>query len=411
MNTKITGFLQKIFLALILSAPLQGLERQKDVVTFNTEQVFFHEPIQELQRASAEELLHEPSMKQATVDFAWKVGGPITHAILQRFKELLSDEDYSNMRIDTKIQKISKNAYSNTPGWHCDFFSTSDEQDDKLLRINPGLETQTRLFLLISGQPATEFMLSRNIDININVPSWKEISEHIDSFVKPEDLYRIPIATPVELYGNELHRVTLYEGAAPTVRYFMRVYIFPEGHSEYGKFANALFDWETYQESDISDTLGDVEGFLSKAFAHLHESGIDVSHYEMTHLCYRVATKEEFVAKKEALSRIGTLISEVLAEGRPYLVFKLYRPITYQNHQVSLIALPFPKPNNTYATALQHVAFLTKEDLGTLPAQYPHLTFDILELNRASHPELKLRFDDLVVKFHNVSLEDLGRDS
>ena len=74
------------------------------------------------------------------------------------------------------------------------------------------------------------------------------------------------------------------------------------------------------------------------------------------------------------------------------------------------IALPCPKPNNTYSTALQHVAFLIKEDLSKLLEQYPEVKFDTLELTRASHPELKLRFDDLVVKFHNSSLEDLSQN-
>jgi predicted metalloenzyme YecM len=307
---------------------------------------------------------------------------------------------------------LNKGEYSNTPGWHCDFFSTTDEQEDKLVRTNPGLETETRLFLLVSGEPTTEFMIPRNFPVDISVPSWKQISHYIDSITRPEDLYRISHATPVEVTGNELHRVTLYAGEEPTVRYFMRVYLFPEGHSQYGIYRNELFDWETHptpQASDITSILGNVHGFLDRAFSHLEELEVDVSEYEMTHLCYRVATEKEFLSKKEDLSKMGTMISEVLAEGRPYLVFKLHHPITYHEYEVSLIALPYPKPNNSYDTALQHVAFLMKEELSTLLNQYPHLEFDTLELQRASHPEIKLRFDDLVVKFHNLSLEELAR--
>jgi uncharacterized protein len=206
--------------------------------------------------------------------------------------------------------------------------------------------------------------------------------------------------------------VTIYEGEKPTIRYFMRVYLFPEGHSQRGIYRNELFDWETYpiiQPIEITNILGDVNGFLEKAFSHLNEVGVDVGEYEMTHLCYRVATEEEFWAKKEGLSRVGNLISNVLAEGRPYLVYKLNDPIIYREHCVSLIALPYPKTNNTYPTALQHVAFLMKEEISTLLDKYPNTEFDILELARASHPELKLRFHDLVVKFHNLSLEDLAQ--
>lgn len=382
--------------------------RQEDLVSFNTEEVIFHEAIPSLLGASPEELLAEPSMKQATADFAWQNGGPITRDILNNFRRILSEDDYKNIIVDTKIQEFKNHEYSNTPGWHCDFFSTSDEQEDRLFRTNPGLETDTRIFLLVSGEPATEFMVPRNLNIDINVPAWKQISQYVDSVINPSDLYRIPHATPVELKGNELHRVTVYEGEKPTIRYFMRVYLFPEGHSQRGTYRNELFDWETHP-AQITNILGDVKGFLEKAFSHLKDASIDVSHYEMTHLCYRVATEEEFFVKKEALSKVGKLISNVLAEGRPYLVYKLNDPITYRKHSVSLIALPYPKLNNTYQTALQHVAFLMKEDISTLIDKYPEIEFDVLELNRASHPELKLRFPDLVVKFHNLSLEDLAQ--
>lgn len=399
-----------VFSLIIFCTNIYSLE--KDIVSFNTEEVVFHEAIPSLLMASPEELLAEPSMKQATADFAWEVGGPITRDVLSNFRKILSKEDYQNIRIDTKVQVLNKNEYSNTPGWHCDFFSTSDEQAGRLVRLNPGLETDTRIFLLISGAPATEFMIPRNLKIDINVPAWKDISQYVDSILSTSVLYRIPYATPVELKGNELHRVTVYEGEESTVRYFMRVYLFPEGHSQLGKYRNELFDWETHpivQPKEITNILGDVNGFLEKAFSHLNASGIDVSKYEMTHLCYRTATAEEFLTKKDELSHVGSLISNVLAEGRPYLVYKLNDPIIYREHKVSLIALPYPKPNNTYPTALQHVAFLMREDISTLLDKYPEIEFDTLELNRKSHPEIKIRFHDSVVKFHNLSLEDLAR--
>ena len=262
---------------------------------------FFIPPIQKLAEATQVELLAEPSFKQATADFAWEKGGPITREILSQFRQILTAEEYQNIHVDTKVQTIHKNEYSNTPGWHCDFFSTTDEQEDRLVRTNPGLETGTRVFLLISGQPATEFMRLRNLPIDIEVPTWSHISEYIDSFVKSEDLYRIPEATPVELTGDELHRVTLYEGEEPTVRYFMRVYLFPEDHSLSKLYKNELFDWETHSQN----TLGDVSAFLDRAFAHLDTVGLDVSPYEMTHLCYRVSTPEELPAKKGGASKRG----------------------------------------------------------------------------------------------------------
>lgn len=230
----------------ILSLCLMGfnLTAFAEVVTFNSEMIAIHKPVDSLLHASQEELLKESSMNQASVEFALKNGGPITTDILQNLRPLLSEDEFLSMRIDIKVQTILPNSYANDPGWHSDYFGKYDKSKGHLVRRNPGFENLTKMFLIISGEPATEFSVNRNIDIDFKVPSWDTISEHLDGILEPESLFRIPAASPIELRGNELHRVTQYFDEKPTVRYLMRATVFPKKHNEYGKFKNEFFSWE-----------------------------------------------------------------------------------------------------------------------------------------------------------------------
>ncbi len=109
MKIKINKCLRSIFLLITLSTNLYADESAiEDLVVFNTQEVMFHQPIPSLLYASHDELLAEPSMKQATSEFAWEVGGPITRDILSNFKEILNENDYKNMRIDTKFKSLIK---------------------------------------------------------------------------------------------------------------------------------------------------------------------------------------------------------------------------------------------------------------------------------------------------------------
>jgi predicted metalloenzyme YecM len=384
-------------------------QNEEERVVFNSEKVIYHSPIASLANATREEILAEPSFKEASVEFAMEHGGPLTREIIQNFKNILTEEEFSRLRIDTKIQEIGQDSYSNNPGWHCDYFGGIDEQSKHLIRYNPGLEPDCKIFLILSGEPTTEFISTRNIEVDFHQSSWKDVSDYIESIKNSKDLFQIPIATPVELKGNELHRVTLYEGKDPTARYLMRATVFPKNHSEEGKYSNEQFNWEPFKASPITTILGNYQDFLGRAFAHLKESGIDVNEYEMTHLCYRVATQEEYENKKKELAEVGYLVSEIFADGRPYSVFKLNTPVTYLGRELSLIALPAPKADNSYESGLQHVAFLTEKPLQSMIDQYPSLKFDTQEQKRDVLPELKLRYDDLVVKFQHDSFEDLAQ--
>jgi hypothetical protein len=236
--------ISKSILAAVLCAASLGYASQ-GTLFFNTKEAVFHEKIPALTNAIPKEIREETSFFQSSTDYVEKNGGPIAKGILKKMQKILTDEEYQNMRVDVKVQKIAKNSYSNSPGWHCDYFADFDDKG-QIHRFDPESEDQMRIFLLSSGEPKTEFIELRDIPIGLNVDSWKDLSNKVDSTITQNDLWRIPSATIVEIKGNELHRVTPYQGEEPTVRFFMRMIVFPKTHPQYGKHKNTIYNWETH---------------------------------------------------------------------------------------------------------------------------------------------------------------------
>jgi len=145
--------------------------------------------------------------------------------------------------------------------------------------------------------------------------------------------------------------------------------------------------------------------FLHQIFQHLSEDQINVSHYELDHLCYRVETIERYKELKEACSTIGSLLTETLINGRPISTFKLHEPIHYQGRAIELLELPSPKPGSPYAEGFEHVEFVIDEDLDSFVARYPQLSFDTRGMKKAVNPDVRLAYGPLSVKFHRHNLE------
>jgi hypothetical protein len=246
MNNKLFKRVIMVVTGAALLSTSAGFALDDSVVKFNTQEVVCHKKIASLEQASPKELLAETPFFQATSSFVEEKGGPLTNDILKELKQVLSEEEYKHLRIDVKVQTIVKNTFSNHPGWHCDYFADYDEKAMEFKRYNPGLEESTRIFMITSGEPRTEFINQQNIEMDINGSTWKKISDAVDSLFSKDDLWRIPSSTLVEAKGNELHRVTRYEGEKPTVRYFLRATVFPKGHTESGKFHNEIYNWATH---------------------------------------------------------------------------------------------------------------------------------------------------------------------
>jgi len=73
--------------------------------------------------------------------------------------------------------------------------------------------------------------------------------------------------------------------------------------------------------------LGDYEAFVASILASLSALSVDVSRYQLDHVCYRVATNERYAEKKRELAAVAQLLLENDVAGRPIAVFRLHSPL------------------------------------------------------------------------------------
>lgn len=165
----------------------------------------------------------------------------------------------------------------------------------------------------------------------------------------------------------------------------------------------------------VEHIVGDYKSFLDNVFADLATLGIDVTAFELDHICYRVVTDEQYTEKKEQLSKVATLLSTVLLGGREIQTFKLHEPIIYNDRSIALIELPqFKKSSkNSYPLGLEHVEFAIGKDadLNEFASKYPNVPFETDELVKKINPAIRIMLPSGhgSVKFHHLPLEEVIR--
>ncbi|KAJ3223666.1 hypothetical protein HK099_000841 [Clydaea vesicula] len=139
------------------------------------------------------------------------------------------------------------------------------------------------------------------------------------------------------------------------------------------------------------------------------------------HICYRVATTEEYNIRKEELLKLGTLLIENPIGGRLISTFKLLNPIAFHDRNIYLIELPSPKKGSFYNSGLEHVEIVTTKKLEEFQLDYPDVTFnkksfykpvnrDLRFNSLFSNTNLSFRLDfegNISVKFHEDTLENV----
>ncbi len=158
---------------------------------------------------------------------------------------------------------------------------------------------------------------------------------------------------------------------------------------------------------NIKAIIGDPHLFLDQLFGMLSDIELNVEKYELDHLCYRVASADEYTEKKKALSSFGELLIESMVNGRMISTFKLHEPIVYKNRKIALLELPSPKPNHSYKSGLEHVEFVTKEPLQKIIDRYPQYSFEAFGIHKKINADITLKLGDYCIRFHNQSLEDV----
>jgi len=155
----------------------------------------------------------------------------------------------------------------------------------------------------------------------------------------------------------------------------------------------------------IENHLWDSKKFLDKVFSFLEEIKIDVSNFELDHICYRVETNYRYQEFKNLLSNFWELLSETKIWWRPISTFKLSEPILYNDRKIYLIELPSPKEWSFYKEWFEHTEFVVNEDLDSFIKKYPNIKFDLKSFSKETNRDVSLKHENIWIKFHENTLE------
>jgi len=178
---------------------------------------------------------------------------------------------------------------------------------------------------------------------------------------------------------------------------------------------NSVSNLVPVEMAHVEAIVGDYTTFLDNVFSDLSQLKIDVKHYELDHICYRVVTDEQFEASSMALGKIAELLGTVVLGGRKVSTYKLHEPIVYNNRSIALIELPeFKKSSkNSYPLGLEHVEFAigAEADLQAFAHDHPHIAFEMDEFKKANNPAIRVMLPNGhgSVKFHHLPLEEVIR--
>lgn len=156
--------------------------------------------------------------------------------------------------------------------------------------------------------------------------------------------------------------------------------------------------------------LNGLEPFLQRLFLALAHVRVNVSAYEMDHVCYRVETLERYHELCHAWSKYTKDLTfhESLVNGRPIAVFVLASPPKFCGRVIPVIELPAPKEGSPHPEGWEHAEFVIDEPFSDFMSRYEDHPFDRKGLSKAYNPELGLPLGDgMQVKFHHLPLRQV----
>ena len=157
----------------------------------------------------------------------------------------------------------------------------------------------------------------------------------------------------------------------------------------------------------IGDIIGDYRAFAAQQRDRLAERGVDISEYELSHLCYRVAEWDEYVRVRGLLERHALANRENVWNGRPISLIVPAEPLdVLDGKAVPLIELIPPVHQRVYKMGLEHLGVVVGDTFDAfVEAHKPVLTGQQFQgPNSIPDPVYILMEDFSHVKFYRLSL-------
>lgn len=151
-----------------------------------------------------------------------------------------------------------------------------------------------------------------------------------------------------------------------------------------------------------------AHSFLQSLFSEMQAQNLRLEpHWDIDHLCYRVANQARYLEMKDFFSRQGDLLVESEVNGRLISTFELFEPVEYNNYQINLIELPAPKVGKITQEGFEHFEIVCDEPFENIIQQNSKLKFDVSGLAKTFNKELEVSLNFGAVKFHHLSLSSV----
>ena len=151
--------------------------------------------------------------------------------------------------------------------------------------------------------------------------------------------------------------------------------------------------------------------FLDQVFKNLSNLGIDTMPYELDHIAYRATTQESFKNVTAYLSVEGTRIHRKIIRNRFVDIYKLNKPLSYKDRNISFVELLSPAEGDTFVEGLEHVEFVVADHkLKEIVENHPSELWNLNGINREYNAEIGLLFENGAnVKFHTTPISEVIR--
>lgn len=156
------------------------------------------------------------------------------------------------------------------------------------------------------------------------------------------------------------------------------------------------------------DLKAKAQDFFNHLQRQMDESQVRFQeHWQIDHICYRVESLERYEELKQHLGNLGTQVIESPVQGRPIATFKLNHPFFFMDRQIDVLELPAPKAGKIVKDGFEHIEVVVDQTFSEIQSSYPKVTFKESGLKKDFNPELAMKLDGVVIKFHHQSLESV----
>lgn len=158
--------------------------------------------------------------------------------------------------------------------------------------------------------------------------------------------------------------------------------------------------------NDIADILGDYQGFVTSIVDQAKSMGLPVD-YPSDHICYRVASEQEYQPIREKLVSVRSHLLENEHHGRKIAKFILSTPLKVLGYEIPVVELPMPSQSKSYPSGLEHIELVVGIDYQQTIDEFGDLLTGHDDSGPFNQPRY-ITFDNgYSLKYHRKSIIDV----